>query len=77
MADMEHAKEWLDYAQRDYDFSVDVESHFWPKRLSSIFLPLPLRSIFRHLYVVPPSVHYGYALRWRIKIRSLSRMILI
>jgi len=36
MADMEHAKEWLEYAQRDYDFAVDVESHFWPKHMEKI-----------------------------------------
>lgn len=36
MADMEHAKEWLDYAQRDYDFAVDVESNFWPKHMEKI-----------------------------------------
>jgi len=36
MADIEHAKEWLDYAQRDYDFAVDVESQFWPKHMEKI-----------------------------------------
>ena len=36
MADIEYAKEWLEYAQRDYDFSVDVESHFWPKHMEKI-----------------------------------------
>jgi len=36
MADIEHAKEWLDYAQRDYDFAVDVEGQFWPKHMEKI-----------------------------------------
>jgi len=36
MADIEYANEWLEYAQRDYDFAVDVESHFWPKHMEKI-----------------------------------------
>ena len=36
MADIKYANEWLDYAQRDYDFAVDIESHFWPKHMEKI-----------------------------------------
>jgi len=36
MPDIKHAQEWLAYAQRDYDFAVDVESHFWPKHIEKI-----------------------------------------
>ena len=36
MADIKYATEWLEYAQRDYDFALDVESHFWPKHMEKI-----------------------------------------
>jgi len=36
MADMEHANEWLEYAQRDYDAAVVLESSAWPKFLEAV-----------------------------------------
>ena len=36
MPDISAAKEWLQFAQRDYDFAVDIESHFWPKHIEKI-----------------------------------------
>ena len=36
MPDIAAAQEWLRFAQNDYDFAVDVESHFWPKHMEKI-----------------------------------------
>ena len=31
MKDTDHAKEWLKYAQNDYDAALVLESTIWPK----------------------------------------------
>ena len=36
MADVKYAKEWLSYAQDDYDFAVGAQQHFWPKHMAKI-----------------------------------------
>ena len=36
MADVKYAKEWLSFAQDDYDFAVGAQQHFWPKHMAKI-----------------------------------------
>ncbi|MCL2048496.1 MAG: HEPN domain-containing protein [Defluviitaleaceae bacterium] len=36
MPNLAEAREWLKFAQNDYDFAVDIESKFWPKHMERI-----------------------------------------
>ena len=36
MADIVHAKEWIEYSQNDYDAAVALESIMWPKFLEAV-----------------------------------------
>jgi HEPN domain-containing protein len=63
MADMEYANEWLEYAQRDYDFAVDVEGHFWPKHMEKICYNCQqatekaLKAVLAYQEIDPPYTH--------------------
>jgi len=63
MPDLVYAKKWLERAQRDYDFAVKIEQHFWPKDLEQICYHCQqatekaLKSVLAYNEIEIPKIH--------------------